>query len=552
MEESKQPPANVFWADKIAQQIIERAEREKVPIVCKSGASPSGAKHIGNLFDIMKTFFPYKAVKRKGQEARFVFTNDDRDPMRTIPDRLPDLGGVMQSTADFKEEWSKYLGMPYHNVPDPFGCCDSWSIHFNKVWVSGVFATGIRENEMEVFSNGIMYEEGKFDPYIEMALKDLDKTRRVFAPFQETMPSDYIPFYAICENCGKIIAKAIDVDLENKTVKYECAGRELAGKYKIEGCGLVADTSWHNGKLSWRFEWPAQWGIFGVLYEPFGKEHAEGSWQSGQVIAREIYGFEPPVSHIYEFLLIDGKKMAARIGNVYITQEMLDILEPEVFSFFYTKRSGKQRNFDIQNIHLLVNDFERAERVHFGLEEEKNLTDKETLMRQYDSVVVELPKEPPLRIDYQFASVIGQLAPDLPTALKMLRQSGHIKEHQELSDEDRATIQKRLNVARNWARIFAKENVIEINDELPAEVKKSLTEQQKGAMAELAMMLGKDVGQDKLYNSFFTIAKENNLQPKDFFKTVYQILINKNSGPRLAPFIMALGKERIKKILEQV
>ena len=100
------------------------------------------------------------------------------------------------------------------------------------------------------------------------------------------------------------------------TIKSICdldfsRAEELAGKYKIKGCGHKGEVSFRDGKLPWRFEWPANWGIFNTTFEPFGKEHAEGSWPSGQAIAREIYGFEPPIPHIYEFLLLNGEKMSA-------------------------------------------------------------------------------------------------------------------------------------------------------------------------------------------------------------------------------------------------
>jgi lysyl-tRNA synthetase class 1 len=543
---------DVFWADQLAGEIIERAKKEGRIATCKSAASPSGAKHIGNLFDVMKAFFPYKSAVKKGGAARFIFTNDNMDPLRTIPDKLPDKAGRMQPTADFKEKFSKYLGMPYVDVPDPFDCCGSWSEHFNGVWLAGIYAMGVKENELKVFSNDMLYAEGKFDPYIELAFKGIDKTRAAYAPFHATMKPDYIPFHAICANCGKITTKVTAFDIASKTVKYACTGRALAGKYKIEGCGHAGEASWHEGKLPWKFEWPAAWGIFGVTFEPFGKEHAEGSWPAGQVIAREIYGFEPPIPHIYEFMLVNGKKMAARLGNVFIVQEILEVLEPEVLSFFYTKRSGKQRNFDVKNIHLLVNDFEKAERLYFGLEKEKNEEDFITLARQYESAASEVPAKAPKRIEYQFAAVVGQLAPDLATAIKMLRYSGHIGKDEKLSADDEGFIARRLSLGRNWARAFATENLLEVRDMVPADVKAKVKGKERDSLRELSELLKKDVGQDKLYNSFFEIAKNNGIEPKAFFRAVYLALLGKESGPRLAPFILALGKDRVRKILEQV
>src|SRR3989338_4357360 len=57
--------ADIFWADHIANKLIERAKKEDRMVVCKCAASPSGGKHIGNMFDVMKAYFIYKAVQKK-------------------------------------------------------------------------------------------------------------------------------------------------------------------------------------------------------------------------------------------------------------------------------------------------------------------------------------------------------------------------------------------------------------------------------------------------------------------------------------------------------
>jgi lysyl-tRNA synthetase class 1 len=93
---------------------------------------------------------------------------------------------------------------------------------------------------------------------------------------------------------------------------------------------------------------------------------------------------------------------------------------------------------------------------------------------------------------------------------------------------------------------------VKINDELPKEISLALTAQQKLALLALTKVLEKEIDQAKLYNSFYEISKSHNLPTKDFFRAAYQVLINKTSGPRLAPFILALGRERVRAILEQI
>jgi lysyl-tRNA synthetase class 1 len=540
---------DLFWADQIASQVIARAEREKNQVTCKSAASTSGAKHIGNLYDVMKTYIVYKAVKRKKYPARIILIHDDRDPLRTVPLRLPGLDGKWEEIkGDMEKAISVYLGFPYFKIPDPFECCDSWSEHFARVWEDGIEAMGVKE--IETYSSNDLYNEGKMEPYIIKLMENIELTRKIIQRFQKTKTADYIPFDAICENCGRIIGKAVSFNLKNKTVDYVCEGKSLAGKYTIEGCGHKGTASFNDGKLPWTFEWPSRCAIFKATFEPFGKEHAEGSWPRCQVIAREVFGIEPPIPHIYEFLLINGEKMSARKGNAYITQEILDIIEPEIFFYFYTKRSKKQRDLDIKNIHLLVEDFEHAERVYFNLEEEKNLKEKENLKRMYETSMSEIPKSPPVRIPYNFAALIAEECPYdmLGRALELLKASGHMKVS---TEEDLIRIKERLQLAKNWIEKFAPELRIKINDTVPEGIKNKLNEQQKESIRALAKVLKSDLTEEQLTNELYSIAKKTELN-KEFFKACYNVLITRDSGPRLASFIIAVGRDRVKKIFDQV
>jgi lysyl-tRNA synthetase class 1 len=545
---------SLFWADQLAEQLVQRAKAAgKSEVIVKAGASPSGSKHIGNLFDVIKAYIVYKAVRdRLKFPARFILTHDDRDPLRSIPSTLVNRAGQrVPVTPEMKEKLSKYLGHPYSRIPDPFDCCRTWSEHFSRIWEDGILACGVGEKEIEFVSNETLYRQGKFEPYIEIIFKNIEKARKIIAQFQKTVKEGYVPFVAICRSCGKITAKVTGWDLKKKTVSYACDMKALAGKYVVQGCGDRGEVPWSEGKIVWRFEWPAQWGIFSVDFEAFGKEHAEGSWPSGHAIAKGFYGIEPPIPHIYEFLLVDGKKMAASKGNVFVAQEILEIIEPEVFMYLYTKRSKKERNLDLKNVHLLVNDFEKAERAYFGLEKIANEKELAQMKREYESSVPSVQKAPPLRIEYQFAGLVAQFAQGIDHAIAMLRQSGHIRHDKHLSPDEVSQVARRLSLAKNWVEKFAPENKVAINDTVPKEVKAELSEAQRKALHALGHMLEKKAGQQELYDSFYKIAQSHGLDARDFFEAAYMALIGRNSGPRLAPFILAIGQDRARKILEQ-
>src|SRR3989338_4778787 len=437
----------LFWADQIAKQIVERMEREGGVPNIKCQQTPSGGKHIGNLNDVVRAHFPSKALHERGVRHTFVHTTDDRDPLKAVPLKLPDLEGKWHKSVEL-QSMDKYLGMPLCRIPAPFGCCISWAEHFTKVWMDGVYALGMKP---DLYSVNDLYEKGKLTKYVRMVFEKIDEAGRIVAKHQQTKDEEYIPFDAICQNCGRL-TNIDSFDLDSMTVHYTCGGKAIKSM-KTKGCAHSGDVPITEGKLQWRFEWPAMMSFFETTYEPFGKDHAEGSWKSAVEIIEKIFGREPPIPYVYEFFLVDGQKMSASVGNVCIVQDMLEIMEPEIFMFFYTKRPNRQRNLELKNINLIVDDFEHAERVFFDIDNEKNETDRNNLIRSYKMCMGEVQKNIPVRIPYQFASLIGQIHQDgLENAIDLLKFTGHVEK---ISDEDRERVKKRLALARNWAQKYA-------------------------------------------------------------------------------------------------
>ncbi|GEM_PF-79789 len=534
---------SLFWADQLADQVIERAKREGKIVNVRSGQTPSGGKHIGNLNDPVRAYFVYKSVLEKGVKARFVNTSDDRDPLKDVPARIADLDGKW-FTSDRFPELKKHLGKPLVRVPDPFGCCKSYADHFAKLWSAGLYLLGIKPEE---YTNDQWYKEGKFDPYIKMVFERKGLAGELCNKYQESKSKDYIPFDAICSNCG-VLANISGFDLKSKRVSFTCGGKSIKKK-KSEGCGFTGEVPWSEGKLQWRFEWPAQWGICETNFEPFGKDHYEGSWKSGQEIAKSVYDFEPPIPYVYEFFLVNGQKMSASKGNVYVVQDMLKIIEPEVFLYFYTKRPGRQRDLDLKNIQLLIEDFEKVERLYFGVEKEENQKEADNLRRSYFMSQHHIPKTLPTRIPYQFASLISQYYTEQKKVLELLKNMNMLKTGSTKQDEEAAL--KRIELAKNWINLYAAEEAkIKLKENITEDVREQLTNNQMNALKDLVKGMDKDLKEEELHNLFWKISEKNDLKPQEFFKVVYLVLLGKERGPKLAPFILTIGKEKISNILE--
>ncbi|MEK6954790.1 MAG: lysine--tRNA ligase [Candidatus Micrarchaeota archaeon] len=529
----------MHWADQLAEKIIERSQKEGVIANVKCQQTPSGAKHIGNLNDVARAYFPYKSVLEKGHKATFVHTTDDRDPLKDIPLKLPDLEGKWHYTKDLPD-LTPHLGKPLFTVPDPFGCCKSWSVHFTKVWMDGVNLLGMHP---ELHSVDALYREGKFEPYIKTIFEKREIAGKLIASFQATKSQDYIPFDAICQNCG-VLANVDSFNVNAHTVHYVCGGKAIKKKMS-EGCGFEGETDWKNGKLQWRFEWPALWGIFHTTYEPFGKDHFEGSWKSGIEIMKQIYNVEPPIPFVYEFFLVNGQKMSASKGNVYVVQDMLKIMEPEAFLFYYVKRPEKQRDLELSRIWALLDEFDAAERVYFGKEQERTENREENTIRMYEMAVGKKPVEYARRISYSFGAYIIQLFNE-DQCISILRRLSHVE-----SDAEISLAKMRLALARNWINLYAPDDAkVHILNEGEANDKHaSLAAPLRDALREFGDYFDKEGNSDKQQGQINAICQKNGISVQDFFKAAYLVFIGRERGPKLLPFLEVQKKDFVVKRL---
>ncbi|WP_336343630.1 lysine--tRNA ligase [Halalkalicoccus ordinarius] len=521
----------VFWADEIADEIEGRNPDE--PIIVKGGISPSGVPHLGNVNEILRGYFVAEVLRQRGHEVRQVFTADDRDRLRGLPRKLADLDGEIVDLGEVDAgALGRNLGRPYTDVPDPFGCCESYGAHFSELIRRSAEAIDV---PLEIASNTRMYEEGEFEDATRRLLANREHAREVLSAYQGGVDEEYVPFLARCESCGHLTDRVTAVDLEAGTVEYECVDVE-AGEQIIEGCGHEGTATLREGKLPWRFEWVAQWEILGVDFEPFGKDHAEGSWPSGVDIARNVFEFEPPVPMVYEWFTLNGEPFSSSAGNVMLVSEVLELIEPEVLRYFFAKDPSRARDFDVERIDLLVDEFDRLERIYFG-EEEASERERARAERVYPFCVEEV-REDRIRLPYTFAAVLGMTDdPDLRE--EIARREGHISaETPEWAIEEALS---RVERARTWARQTGNEYDYELQrTELPAV---DLDPAVERALSELADFVEDHDDPEAIQGEIYETAKRHDVPVGEFFATGYRLFFDQEQGPKLGPFLAKLDRE---------
>jgi lysyl-tRNA synthetase class 1 len=300
---------------------------------------------------------------------------------------------------------------------------------------------------------------------------------------------------------------------------------------KCESCGEESSQpASGGGKLTWRVDWPARWKALGVSVEPFGKDHASkgGSYDTGERIAREVFGVEPPHPIVYEWIALKGQgDMSSSKGNVLAADELLHVAPPEVLRYVVLKnRPQRSIQFDPGMPFLrLVDEVDDASAA--GV----------------DSRSLELSRAAgftPVGVPFHHLVLVAQIARfDLDRTLGLLERGGY-------GPLDRAAVAERMAMARYWLDHFAPEEArVDVPEELPDAVA-GLDAAQRAFLGRLAEALPALSTADAIQDAIRDLANgEGGPGAKRGFEAVYAALIGRARGPRAGSFIEILGPDKV-------
>ena len=511
------------WYDMMAQKVIDR-ERElgrSLSLVrTEMGLGASGFPHIGSLGDASRSYAVTLALRSMGFNSELVAYCDDKDGLRKVPAGLP-------------KDLEKYLGFPVSSIPDPFGCHESYGKHMSSLLLESLDKCGI---EYRYYSAKEVYEKGIILNEIRTILSNAQKVGEIVK--QEVGQERYtevLPFFPVCANCGRIYTtKAYKYEPETDKVLYKCEGLEIRGKL-VEGCGHQGEAKLSEGKLTWKGEFAARWKALDIRFEAFGKDIAD-SVRINDRICREVLCFEPPSHARYEmFLDKGGKKISKSAGNVFTPQVWFRYGSPQSLLLLMLKRFVGTRTLDVSDIPAYMNELDGLEDVYFGKKPTKDEKELVKLRGLYEYCwVMKPPKEPSVHVPYNLLAFLAKMAPKENTEefiADKLRSYGYLQKNQHVDE----ALRKRIDYAFNWTQDF----------EEIKETAVSLTKEEENAVSALIEVLETVDEPEKIQNAVFNVAKSNGIQPGTFFKTLYTILMGAPQGPRLGPYILAMGKPNV-------
>jgi lysyl-tRNA synthetase, class I len=508
----------IHWADKAADKIIKEKGDKKMYTIA-AGITPSGTIHAGNFREIITIDLIERALKKKKKEVRFIYSWDDYDVFRKVPVNLPK-----------QAELKKHLRKPISAVPDPFGCHSSYAEHFEKEVEETLPAVDIKP--------GFLYQHEKYKKCeyagdIKKVLENTDVIKSILNDYRKDPLADsWLPISMYCDSCG----------LEMSNVIYK-------GKYIVSGdcsCGQGGEVDFSKKgliKVKWRADWPMRWNYEKVDFESGGKDHfaAGGSFDTGKKIIKAVWKRDAPTSSRYEWIRIKGgKQFSSSKGEVITLKELLEIYEPEIVRYMFASTRAEAEfaiSFDADVIKI-YEDFDTCERIAFGIQE-TNTKEMRKQRRIYDLSAIGSVDKMPFQASFRHLTTILQIhGLDIDASIGFL-------EHELKSKHDRQRLEQRAVCAKNWLEKYAPEEYTFVVQEKVAKGLK-LTSKQKQALKEVGVKLNERGWTDvDLHNEFYVICSNLELSNKEFFEAAYQVLVAKSKGPRLASFILQIGKEKV-------
>lgn len=523
----------MHWSQVVANIVFEKFPDLDTYTVA-AGISPSGIVHFGNFRDVMTSYAVMKTLALMGKKTRFIFSWDDFDRLRKVPANVP-------------ESFIEHVGKPLANIPDPEGKEESYARNFEVQFENAMSEISL---PLEFVRQSKMYGKGAYVKEIKFALDNREKIGQIlFSHMTEIAKNEkniteadymanYFPVTVYSRFSGRDNTKIISYDGVSK-IKYYCHDTKQEDEFDFE--------NEHFAKLAWKIDWPTRWIFEGVVFEPGGKDHANpgSSYDVGCDFMKNLFYKTAPMFVGYEFVGIKGggAKMSGSKGNVVSPADLLEIYEPNLLLWLYTRAmpdAAFQLAFDSE-IYRQYDEFDR-ECASFSadtLEGEKSHALKLALVK-------ETFKNP---IPFRQAVAFGQILNwDASKVKEKLSEAGF--------EYDLGSIEERLVKAKNWLFKHNIQEAIILRETPNTEFWNTMSDVQKEHIKSLVNVLDENLDSKDLETRLYDIPKnavfdqkQNAPLQREFFKNIYMLLIDRETGPRLATFLTSIDKDKLKKLL---
>ena len=507
------------WPYEEARKLLKRWPGGKaggLPVIFETGYGPSGLPHIGTFNEVARTSFVRHAYEELtgGAATRLIAFSDDMDGLRKVPDNVPN-----------QQLLAENLGKPLTQIPDPFGCHQSFAHHNNAMLQGFLDRYGF---DYEFTSATDCYTSGRFDDVIRKVLHGFDAIMGVMLPtLREDRRKTYSPVLPISPSTGRVLQVPVDViDAEAGLIAFD----------DEDGSRVRQSAFGGSAKLQWKVDWAARWVALGVDYEMAGKDLIDSVVQSGK-IAR-ILGGRPPEGFNYEMFLDEkGEKISKSKGNGLSLEEWLRYGSEPSLAFYIYREPKRAKSLHIGVIPRAVDEYWQF----------RGNYPKQPLEQQLGNPVhhIHRGKVPETVLPVTYGLLLNLVSlpglQDKETAWKFVQRYAP-----GTSAESDPELDELIGLAVNYARDFV----------VPTLKRRAPTPEEAEALRDLDSELANlpaDATAEDIQTQVFEVGKRHygkeNL--RSWFQAVYETLLGSSQGPRMGSFIALYGIDNGRKLIAE-
>ncbi|MGO9057430.1 MAG: lysine--tRNA ligase [Candidatus Binataceae bacterium] len=515
-----------LWPYEEARRLAERvggypADR---PAIIESGFGPSGLPHLGTMGEVLRPSYVRHACQLLDatRPCRLIVFIDDMDGLRKVPESVPN-----------RDQMATYIGQPVSRIPDPFGCCQSFSAHMVGMLIDFLKPVAV---EYELMRSSETYASGRFDAALGSILDHHQEIIQIVAPtLRKENRSHWSPFLPICPACGQVNSTLVTAyHRARRSVEFSCE-RSFGG---ATGCGYRGEQSVLGGKakVQWKVDWALRWFALQVDYELYGKDLIDSARLSGQIV--RVLGGQPPLGFAYEmFLDEEGHKVSKSVGRGVTVDQWLRYAPIEVLKYFLILNPRRARKLFLEAIPQYVDEYLDELRAYAQAAPEPRNSSNLEFVLQPDSVRT-------FRSELSYGLIMN-LVSALGTSDKELiwNYLTHYDPRINGDDETRALAGTLVECALNFYRDFVE----------PHKHRHAPDAAERAQIEEILHFLSQhpDASAEEIEKEIYEAGRRHYDKPGKIFPLLYKVLLGQKQGPRLGVFIKLVTPPRIANLLQE-
>jgi lysyl-tRNA synthetase class 1 len=382
-------------------------------------------------------------------------------------------------------------------------------------------------------SSQAAYHRGDFNEGLGVIMRNVEAIKAIILPTMgKEKRRDWSPFFPICERCGRIYSTRVTAyDIRHNAIEYSCTREEGL----VKCCGHRGKTSIFDGrvKVGWKIDWALRWYAYDIGYEMYGKDLIDSAKLSGKIL--RLMGKQPPAGLFYELFLDDqGRKISKSIGRGLTIETWMNYAPLESLLFYIFQNPKQARRLFWGIVPKSVDDY-LAGLAHFAHVADEHKPDSAIwhLFNRGSAV-------PTYRSTINYSLINNLIAAVGADDRDLILE--YLKRYDACVEKDRPIVEDLVDKAMNYYRDFI----------LPHKHHRPPTAEEKSMLCQLRDELARYSGDDEkeIQTLPFTVARNFDQAPQDFFKMFYEVVFGQARGPRFGTFVQLVGKAKALALLD--